>query len=36
MEDLFKTWVYLQSTPLLWLTLTLLAYQAGGIGRAHV
>ena len=29
MDDLFKTWVYLQSTPLLWLTLTLMAYQGG-------
>jgi predicted murein hydrolase (TIGR00659 family) len=27
MTGLQQTWVYLQSTPLLWLTLTLLAYQ---------
>lgn len=27
--DIFRLWVYLQETPLLWLTATLLAYAAG-------
>jgi predicted murein hydrolase (TIGR00659 family) len=29
MNDLKQIWVYLATTPLLWLTLTLIAYQAG-------
>ncbi|QWT44999.1 LrgB family protein [Azospira inquinata] len=28
-EGIFSIWVYLETSPLLWLTLTLLAYQAG-------
>ena len=28
-DDLVKLWVYLAADPLLWLTLTLVAYQGG-------